>query len=471
MEKANLSARQAHDSWQNVYSGRGVPGVDPRIATSYKASERLSETTLANLYSGNGIVRRVVDLVARDMTKAGFNVVGDADGLVSGYFEERKLVRSLRKMIKWSRLYGGALGLLGVNDGMAQLWRPLSPSRLRGVEFIHVFDSYRVTWSSADIYQDTQNPKFGQPEFYHVAPIEGRPFRVHESRTIVMDGLETTDFNRQLNMGWGDSVVQVIYDSIRSLGTAFDDVDHIVNDFVTNVFKIKGISKAFMEGREKDVRERIHSFEYTKHVSNSVILDADGEEFTRITSTLSGLPEILDRHMTRLAGETGMPHTHLFGKSPAGLNSTGESDRANWQDEVSAMQDDQLQPPLEYLVKLILISKDGPFKGREPKNWKIDFRPISKPSEKETADLRKVQSETDRTYVEMGSLAAEEVRVSRFGGDRYSLETQLDEGVFQEGQARAELEKELQTLRDETAARQNPTPPGPETPPAEPEQV
>jgi hypothetical protein len=39
--------------------------------------------------------------------------------------------------------------------------------------------------------------------------------------------------------------------------------------------------------------------------------------------------------------------------------------------------------------------------------------------------MRKIQSETDKNYIDAGVLTPEEIAASRFAGDNYSLETKL----------------------------------------------
>ncbi len=59
------------------------------------------------------------------------------------------------------------------------------------------------------------------------------------------------------------------------------------------------------------------------------------DSFTRVQTPLTNLSDILDRFATRLAAAADMPVTLLMGMSPAGLNATGESDRAFFYDRVS----------------------------------------------------------------------------------------------------------------------------------------
>jgi hypothetical protein len=110
-----------------------------------------------------------------------------------------------------------------------------------------------------------------------------------------------------------------------------------------------------------------------------------------------------------------------MGQAPAGLNATGDSDTANWNRVVRSYQEMELAPQLEKIVQLLLIEQ-----GAEPEDWKVDFPPLSEMTEKETADLRKSVADTDKVYVDMGALSAEEVAINRFTAEGWSMETTID---------------------------------------------
>ncbi len=47
-------------------------------------------------------------------------------------------------------------------------------------------------------------------------------------------------------------------------------------------------------------------------------------------------------------------------------------------------------------------------------------------TQKETAELRKTQADTDAIYIDTGVVSEDEIAYSRFGGGEYSPETVLD---------------------------------------------
>jgi hypothetical protein len=100
-----------------------------------------------------------------------------------------------------------------------------------------------------------------------------------------------------------------------------------------------------------------------------------------------------------------------MGMSPAGMNATGESDRAFFYDRVSALQH-YLTPAVEHLLRLIMLSLDGPTEGKEPDVWSIEWKPLWAPSEKEQADTRKVNMDAITAAVDKVIITTEEARAS-----------------------------------------------------------
>ena len=57
-----------------------------------------------------------------------------------------------------------------------------------------------------------------------------------------------------------------------------------------------------------------------------MMLEKGAEEFQRVAVQFGGLADIMQKIPERIAAMGGYPVTHFMGKSPGGLNSTGESD-------------------------------------------------------------------------------------------------------------------------------------------------
>ena len=75
--------------------------------------------------------------------------------------------------------------------------------------------------------------------------------------------------------------------------------------------------------------------------------------------------------------------TKLFGRSPAGMNATGESDMQNYYDTIEEKQEAELRPVYDKILPIMFISTLGGI----PDDWDYEFNPIRRPRDDEMADL------------------------------------------------------------------------------------
>lgn len=366
----------------------------------------------------------------------------DLQKSITARLEELGLTDALWEALAYERGYGGGAIFLGANDGSTDLAKPLNMDRIREFEWLTVLEPRELTPFS--YYADPMKPKFGKPEIYQLNPdgmSSSNPVRseysaprnIHESRLIVFPGIRVTRRNLSSTHGWGDSILTRVLPVLRDFNVGFNSAAILLNDFAQAVFKMRGLAELVaMDNRQADktVAARMAAVELSRSTARAILIDAEGEEFERKQTPLSGLPELLDRFANRLAAAADMPLTLLMGQSPAGLNATGESDIRFFYDRIAAAQKRKLKGPIERVCQMLMRVE-----GEEPDSWSVNFHPLWQPTENEQATARKTQAETDAIYIANEVLHPEEVALSRFGGEEFSFETQVD------FDARAELDK------------------------------
>jgi hypothetical protein len=77
-------------------------------------------------------------------------------------------------------------------------------------------------------------------------------------------------------------------------------------------------------------------------------------------------------------------------------------------------------------MRLLLLAKDGPTKGAEPKAYEMKFPSLWQPTPTEDADLKNKVAQTDQIYIEKGVVTPEEIATSRFRKDGWNAETVID---------------------------------------------
>lgn len=421
-DAANPDAITNNDGYLNIFSGVGTKR-DPLSMTRITGDPLLDQGTLESLFSGDGLARRIVEMPADEMTRSWFRIEGEGGEAVSDHLETINARGAFVNSAVWARLYGGAVAVILLEDGLT-LAEPVDDARIRRVIGIKVFDRYRVTLSHGDeLSADPIRALDGIPAIINVKPPRGGgAMRVHESRCVFIPGVRLPEMARAANGGWDASVLQGAVTPLLRYNTGLNNATALMRDFVQSVLSVKGLTQMLASGRESVVRDRLALLDLSRSLLNTMIIDADGEAYSKSSSSVAGIPDLIDRFIEHLSSVTGIPVNKLVGRSAAGLNATGAAETRNWYDALSAEQHRVLSPLAERVVGLIYASMGG-----APDAWSIRWNSLYAPTDADVATMRKTVAETDKIYLDTGVLSAEDVAVSRFGGGDWSMATTLSE--------------------------------------------
>lgn len=446
------------DGWMNILNGMGVRGRDKTASICFRACIIFGPAELDELYRADGITKRVIDIVPAEMLRQGFEIDGDPEGEILGKFEELDVNCKLNGLIKWSRLYGGAICVMGIADGRP-LNEPVNIENIKSVNWLQVYDRWQVMINYDYICTDLNDQNYGTPEYYQVNDYRtGATFVVHCSRVLRMDWGDLPPRDKMWNQGWGDSIMVSIYNELKNYGAAFANTSAIMQDFVNGILKIPNLSNTLVQScddSDRTIMKRLDFANLSKGITSMMVLDGD-EIYEKLSTNVAGISDLLDRFMLSVSSVTGIPITLLFGRAPAGLNATGDSDIRNFYDMVKQYQEMKLKPVLEKLIFYMFKAEYGPTNGVEPDNWGIQFTPLWQNTEEQEAVMRRTVAETDAIYIDRGVLDPTEVAISRFGGDRWSMNTIIDqemrEGGYDPNEAatlEAKKEQEIQEMPPE----------------------
>ncbi len=140
--------------------------------------------------------------------------------------------------------------------------------------------------------------------------------------------------------------------------------------------------------------------------------------------SFSGLSEIYEQFMMDISGAAEIPATKLFGRSPSGLNSTGDADLKNYYELISQLQERMLRPALEKLLPVMGLSCWGFL----PEQMEIVFEPVAAITPEERADLVAKISDPILKAWESGLITRQEaVAELKASGAPYGLWAHLKE--------------------------------------------
>lgn len=462
-EVRNLSQQRKADGWMNLLTGLGGR-MDKKNYSHYTFATYLSDIELEQLYIGDGIATRVVDIVADDMTREWVTIKSARDksdddsaavdasiDKVNQTLETLHVESAFNEALRWKRLYGGSLIIIGAMDG-SELDKPLNLNRISSIDYLTVVDKSDVDIFQSTFELDPTKPNFGEPIQLYVYLQMGSfryPKLIHASRCIVLKGKKIPKgMQSSITLEqrfWGISVLQHAYDSIRDFSTAVDGVTNVLQEFIIGKFKMAGLAEKLATGKEAEIITRMEIISASKSTIHSILLDAEMEDYMRDTANLSGIPDTLDRYMMRLSSTTGIPVTKLFGRSPAGLNATGESDQSSYYDIVRSEQKTDLKPAIMQLIKVVAAA------NRIKTPLDVEFNALVQTTDKEKKDLEKTEAETEnvkatmyKTYSELGVLEPEQIFALEWKDKLEGVEVSKLPGL--------EVKKQLEELQAKLAA-------------------
>lgn len=386
------------DGLENVQAGLGTPR-DKRYYSTYGTPRTLDQQTLENMYRTSWLVKRIVNAIPDDMTREWRCIhFGDADldnAKVVETEEKRLGIKAkVNEALRWARLYGGALIIIGTKD--KDLSQPLDVEAVRkgDLQWLRVVDRWRVS-ADAQLTTSLQSDNFMYPEFYTVADTA---IRVHHSRVLRFDGQPLPYQAFRLNGNWHDSEVQHTYDSVINYDTTAHGIATMIFEANVDVVEVPELNALLASKQgEANLIKRFQVAATMKSFNRTLIIGG-GEKYSKHNNTFANLDKVLEGFMQDVCGACDIPATRLFGMSPKGMNATGESDLTHYYDMVAAKQESDLRNRLEYLDQILVRS----VLGTMPQDYEFTFNSLWQMTDAEVAEIQSKNANRDKTYLDGG---------------------------------------------------------------------
>ena len=388
-----------NDAFSNPAARLGFATFDLLNSTDYPIT-RLTEDykTLTSLYRDNWIVQNIVQLVPQDIVRKWFDVKTAADGEYIDALERVIRRTHLRNKImdglSWGRLYGGAVGLILVK-GQDDLSLPLDIDTVMPGAFmgLHILDRWSGGYPDGAIVSDPEDPDFGLPEYYTVRDAkETFISRVHHTRIVRFVGRPLPWQEAVTELYWGESEIEAVYNDVVRRDNVAANIAGLTFRANVEYREVEGLDQLLGIGNSEMQRRFWNQMQAQAILRSNqgISLINKGDAVHTEQYTFTGLSDVYDRVMMDVAGASRIPVTKLFGRSPAGLNSTGESDMVNYYDYIDGVRETTLRPVLEKLLPIICMSTWGMI----PDDLDIDFPPMQTPDEEKTATIAEKKAGT-----------------------------------------------------------------------------
>lgn len=436
------------DGYINVLNKYGT-SRDNSESYEFVAEPVIPDTSLTIQYEDNGLFAKIIDTPAEEAVKHGFDL-GLKDDSINEFVEDAldalEWEEKAATAIKWARLYGGSIIVMLIDDGRG-LEEPVDWNNIRSIDELRVYERSVVQPDYASLYSSdpmraTRNraSKFAMPEYYYVQSLYGS-FTVHESRCLVFrNGILPERVTNPVYRFWGTPEYVRIKRAMKDALVAHGNGPKLLDRSVQPIYKMKNLASLLAsEGGDETVLKRLEIIDLARGILNSIAIDAEGEDYDFKSIPFSGVKDVIDTTCNMLSAVTNIPQTILFGRSPAGENSTGDSDFENYYNYIERIQKLMLKGNvrtlLDVLFKAALANGEVP---EEPK-YKLKFNPLWSLSDTEQAnvdkvkaDIEMVKAQTAQLYVQMQALDPSEVRTALAKTEEFTVEDILDDQEAEE---------------------------------------
>lgn len=410
----------------------------------YRPEPPVPDDYLTMYYEGNGLFAKIIDTPAEEAVKHGFTLEVKDQSIEDFYtnaLDELDWEETVMTAIKWARLFGGSIIVMLINDGRG-LEEPVDWKNIKSIDDLRVYDrsviqedtSSMFNYRSDDPFR-TRSSRLGMPEYYDVYSQYGN-FRVHDSRCLVFqNGILPENTTNSIYQLWGVPEYIRINKAIRDAEIAHGSAPKLLDRSVQAVYKMKDLSAelATEQGEERVLR-RLQTIDMARGLLNSITIDAEGEDYDFRTFQFSGVSDVIDSACNYLSALTSIPQTILFGRSPAGMNSTGDADLENWYNYLERIQSRMIKKNLRYLLSVVFQAGVACGEVDEVPDLNIKFNPLWNMSDSDQAAIdqqkaqtQQIKAQTAQLYMDAQVIDPSEVRKKLADSDEFDIENMLDE--------------------------------------------
>lgn len=429
------------DSVHNPLTGLGTSGDKGAVGRPNPWVQPLDDEELRALYTYNGVGRRIVSTFPMRATRKGWEVQG-LDPAADKALMTRERIREAMEM---GDLFGGSAALL-VTEEKGVEYSDLSwmaePLRLENVIKLHavqVFDTFEA--HPLEFEDDLREVNYRGPRTWSLGA-HGAYTTVHSSRVLHFRGRRRLPSERwsQASFGGGFgtwnrqqdiSVLQAVWDEIRRLTETMQGGAALAQELQQTVWRLDGFGNTQVGDDATGLLTRLTLMQKVRGIVNAIVMDTK-DEFAHHASAPQGFRDLSDAAKAMLSAVTGIPEVILFGATPTGLNTDGDSAWEGFRQLISDYQETH-QPQLERLYQVLFAARDGESTG-DPNDVQLTFKALDEPNELQQAQTRLITAQTDSIYVQSGVISPDEIRDQRFGEKGWKLDLEelkpIDDGLW-----------------------------------------
>lgn len=344
----------------------------------------IQQHELNDLYRGSWIAKRIIHLIPEESLKNGRTLE------IENHKEYEKIEKRLHIFNivaqAWAiaRLAGNAFIVLRQNGDVLN-----TPLNLNGD--IAKFDILSKDQITIVYQKDESNNTITEIDYYKFQKA-GVGLKIHPSRVIPIypdDAFALSPVQENRSELHDAAMAIYRYEILQKVTLAAS------KDFGLIVYHSSQLATRITTEGEDKIYSAYRKINRMKSALQGFALDSE-DKVTQLGATLSQLATPIEIVTDDICGITEMPKTLLFGIQQRGLGNNNDSQIKQFYEKCHRERERYIRPVFERLDEIISAIY---FDGAE---IDFDFEPISKPTAKENAEVKKTNAEADKIYLEAG---------------------------------------------------------------------
>lgn len=228
---------------------------------------------------------------------------------------------------------------------------------------------------------------------------------LHCTRLLKLVGREVPDILKPAYSFGGLSMSQMAMPYVDNWLRTRQSVADTLWSFSINGIKTD-MSAMMQPGAAQDIFARAELFNNFRNNRGLMMLNKDSEEYFQFNTPLGTLDMLQAQAQEQMASVSSIPLVFLLGISPHGLNASSEGEIRAFYDYIHSFQMNFLKDPLTCIIDFIQLA----IWGKVDPDITFVFEPLWSLDEKGSAEVRKIEAETDDLLINGAIISPLEAR-------------------------------------------------------------
>lgn len=361
----------------------------------------------------NTIVQRLTDKLVQNWGTPKFDAPFPDE---KGLNEHLSQLRFKYRQAQIQALIDGEAYILALPDDGREWDQPIDYNNIKSIYYSCVYDITQMSPDPSRDERDIYNPTYYDRPLF-IRGVDGqlisdgdRSIKIHKDRVRRFIGQWTPVRSYRANSYRHTSYFEILHDTIEDYHQATRIIKQKIKDIIEReVTDLAGFDDENVDKANEKVTSRILETDVLKIISHD-----ENEALKMLDRQLQNVSDIFEKvFQTNVLGACGLSGMDVFSHEPKGLGNTGKSqmmtNASNTRLKQSLYWGENINEDLK------LLSGFYGYKGSYSWEWTSTYE--STPEEQ--ARIKQINANTDKVYVDSGSIDPEEVRDSRFGTSEY----------------------------------------------------